>query len=92
MDGTYEGSSSAFSGTVKRIESFSENSFNEEILAEYDYHAYDYNDENEVHEYFAVNGQKASSAQIESVLSQQRAKESAQWYELTEENMEGLLV
>ena len=89
VDGTYEGSSSAFSGTVKRVESFSENGFNEEILAKYDYHAYDYNGENEVHEYFAVNGQKASSAQIESVLSQQRAKKSAEWYELPLKGFDG---
>lgn len=87
-DGTYEGSDSAFSGTVKKIESFSGNGLVEDILTQYDYHAYDYNDENEAHEYFLIHGQKVSSAQVESTLTQQRAKESAEWHELTQEHIE----
>jgi len=90
-DGTYEGSSSAFSGSINKIESFSENSLTEQIWAEYDYHTYDYCDENELHEYFMINGKKSSSAQIEGILDQQYAKNSTEWYDVTEENIGELL-
>lgn len=52
IDGTYEGSSSAFSGTIKRVTSFSEKGLDEEPFVEYDYHTYDYSDEDGLHEYF----------------------------------------
>lgn len=91
LDGTYEGSSSAFSGTIKRIESFSENGLSEQIVVEYDYHTYDYDDENELHEYFMINGEKSSSIQIEGMLDQQYAKNSTEWYDVTEENIGEIL-
>ena len=91
LDGTYEGSSSAFSGSISKIESFSENGLTKQILVEYDYHTYDYCDENELHEYFMINGKKSSSAQIEGILDQQYAKNSIEWYDVTGKTIREIL-
>mgnify|MGYP001052948206 FL=1 len=90
-DSTYQGSSSAFSGNIAKIKSFSENGFTAQIMVQYDYHTYDYLDENELHTYFMINGKKSSSAQIESLLDQQSAKESVKWYDVAEKSIEDFL-